>query len=101
MALDKTLCQILKKTLLVPAAVSGNAMLKVLGVPPMSFGTSKSNACFAARIYDAMPNTLTAKIPSRAADGWCSAKRKSYIRTREKDIHLTKIKMKPHIRQIP
>ena len=58
-----------RKTLSVPATASGSAILKVLGVPPMSFRASKLNACFMARVYDAEPDTLTAKIFSFATKG--------------------------------
>ena len=91
-AVDKAWCQILRKTLSVPAAASGSAILKVLGVPPMSFRASKLNACFMARVYDAAPSTLTAKIVSYATDGWGSAKRRSCIRTSKKNIHWLRIK---------
>ena len=46
MAVDKAWYQILRKTLSVPATASGSAILKVLGVPSMSFRASKLNACF-------------------------------------------------------
>ena len=55
MAADEAWYQILRKTLSVPATASGSAILKVLGVPPMSFRSSKLNACFIARVYDATP----------------------------------------------
>ena len=38
---DKAWYQILKKTLSAPATTSSSAILKVLGVPPMSFRASK------------------------------------------------------------
>ena len=66
--------------------------LKVLGVPPMSYRASKLNACFMARIYDAGPDTLTAKIVSFATEGWGEGKRKTCIKTSEKNIHWTRIK---------
>ena len=56
-AIDKAWCQILRKVLSVPVTASGSAMLKVLGVPPMSFRASKLKACFMARVYDAELNT--------------------------------------------
>ena len=92
MAVDKAWYQILRKTLSAPATASGSAMLKVLGVPPTSFRASKLNACFMARVYDAGPDTLTAKFLSYATKGWSSAKRNIYIYMSEKNIHWTKIK---------
>ena len=92
MAVDKAWYQILRKALSVPATASGSAILKVLGVPPMSFRASKLNACFMARVYDAGPDTLTTKIVSFATKGWGSAKRKTWIKTSEKNIHWTRIK---------
>ena len=65
-AVDKALLQILRKTLSMPTTASGSAILKVLGVQPMSFRASKLNAGFMARIYDAQPDTLTSKILSYA-----------------------------------
>ena len=50
----------------------------------MSLRASKLDACFTARVYDAGPDTLTAKILSFAARGWGSAKRKTCINEREK-----------------
>ena len=73
MAMDKARYQILRKALSVPVAAGGSAILKVLGVPPMSFRASKLNACFMARVYDAGPDTLTAKILSYATKGWVPA----------------------------
>ena len=57
---------VLEEDASVPVTVSCSAILKVLGAPIMSFKASKSNACFMARVYDAGPNTLTAKILSFA-----------------------------------
>ena len=68
-AVDRAWCQILRRVLSVPVAASGSAILKILGVPPMSSKASKLNAYFVARVYDAAPNTLTAKIVSYATDG--------------------------------
>ena len=45
-----------------------------------------------ARVYDAGPDTLTGKIVSFATKGWGSAKRKTWIKTSGKNIHLTRIK---------
>ena len=86
-AVDEAWCQILRKTLSVPATASGSAILKVPGVPPMSFRANELNACFMARVYDAGPDTLTTKIVSFATKGWGSAKRKTCIKTSEKNIH--------------
>ena len=61
-AVDKAWLQILRKTLPMPITASGSAILKVLGVPPMSFRASKLSAGFMARVYDAQPDTLTSKI---------------------------------------
>lgn len=52
----------LRKTLSVPVTASGNAILKIQGISPMSFRASKLNACFTARVYGAGPNTLTGKF---------------------------------------
>ena len=69
-AVDKARCQILRRVLSVPVTAGDSAILKVLGVPPMSFKASKLNACFMAHVYDAAPNTLTAEVVSCATDGW-------------------------------
>ena len=69
-----------------------SSILKVLGVPHMSLRTSKLNACFMARVYDAEPDTLTAKIYSFATKGRGSTKRKSCIKMSEKNLHWQKIK---------
>ena len=44
-----------------------------------------------ARVYDAGPDTLTFKILGYATKGWGPAKRKTCIKTSEKNIHRTKI----------
>ena len=75
-----------------PATASGSAILKVLGVPLMSFRASKLNACFMACVYDAGPDTLTARILSFATKGWGSGKRKTCIKTSGENIHWTRIK---------
>ena len=75
-----------------PVTASGSAILKVLGVPPMPFRASKLNACFTARVYDAMPSILTAKTVSYTTDGWGLAKRRFCIRTSEKNVHRSRIK---------
>ena len=75
-----------------PVTTNGSAILKVLGVPPMSFRASKPDAGFMARIYDAQPDTLTAKILSYTQKGWGSAKRKTCISMSEKNIRWPKIK---------
>ena len=90
-AADKAWLQILGRTLSMPAAASGSAILKVLGVPPMSFRASKLNLGFMARIYDAQPSILTAKILSFARKGWGSAKWKTCISMSEKIIHWSRI----------
>ena len=68
-AIDKAWCQILRRVPSVAVTASGSAMLKDLGVPPMSFRASKLNACFVARVYDAEPNMLTSKILSHVTKG--------------------------------
>ena len=45
-AVDKAWLQILRRMLSMPAAASGSAILKVLGVPLVSFRASKLNAGF-------------------------------------------------------
>ena len=95
-AVDKARYQILRKALSVPVAAGGSAILKVLGVPPTSFRASKLNACCMARVYDAGPDTLTAKILSFATKGWGSAERlgetEDLHQTSEDNIHWTRIK---------
>ena len=91
-AVDKAWLQILRKMPSIPATASGSAILKVLGVPPMSFRASKLNACFMARIYDAQPDTPTSKILSYARRGGGSAKRRTCISMSEKNIHWSRIK---------
>ena len=71
-AVDKAWLQILRKMLSMPAAASGSAILKVLGVPPMSFRASKPNAGFMARIYDAQPDALTPLVEDKRD---CNARR--------------------------
>ena len=91
-AVDSAWCQILRKTLSLPVTASGDGLLKVLGLPPMSFRASKLNACFMARIHDAQPDTLTAKVVRYSTEGWGSRKRKTCIKTSQKNIHWIKIK---------
>ena len=84
MAVDKVWYQILREALSVPAKASGSAILKVLGVPPMSFRANKLNVCFMARVYDAGSSTLITKILSFATKGGGSAKQKTYQDERER-----------------
>ena len=71
-AVDNAWFQILSKTLSMPATACGSAILKVLGVPPMTFRASKLNVGFMARIYDAQPDALTPLVEDKRD---CNARR--------------------------
>ena len=76
----------------VAATVSGSATFKILGVSPTLCRAGKLNVCFMAHVYDTQPDTLIANILSYATEGRGSAKRKTWIKTDERNTYWFKIK---------
>lgn len=74
-----------------PAIARGGAILRVQEVPSVSCRASKLNAYFVARVYRAQPGVLTANIPSYATKRWDTTKRKTHIKTSDKNIHWSEV----------
>ena len=91
-AMDKAWYRIFRKTLSMPATAGGSAIPKVLGVLSVSCRARKLSVRYVARVYGAQPGTLTGIILGYATKGWDSTKRKTLIKTSEKNIHWTRIK---------